>query len=290
MSLVDPSEAGEACVRLVSDPAASGARNMALDEAWLRIYEASEAPPPIILRLYSWEVPTLSLGRFQSHAEALADPHAAGLPVVRRPSGGGAILHGPGELTYAVIAAFRVLGTREPRAAYARIHAAVADALARLGVGAGPRPAGAADEAARDADQDADHDADTGKSSGHDRDPAGAVSSRFFCFNKVTDFDLVSGDRKLVGSAQFRLGKAFLQHGSIPLRAELGLSRATSVSERLGRPVSRTELEGALALAFADHFDGVSDQPSDAVEPAVLAAADRLEREKYATGRWTRIK
>jgi len=87
-------------LRLILDEACPGAVNMARDEALLDAVAARTAPPT--LRCYGWREPTISLGYFQAFAdhEALPPP-AGGLPVVRRMTGGGAILHDL-ELTYAI--------------------------------------------------------------------------------------------------------------------------------------------------------------------------------------------
>src|SRR5262245_39757909 len=84
--------------RLLSTAVASGAANMAMDETLLTsALERGVAS----LRFYRWSVPTLSLGYFQPHSEALADPNLVGVDWVRRPTGGAAILHHL-EITYAL--------------------------------------------------------------------------------------------------------------------------------------------------------------------------------------------
>ena len=68
------------------DPPLSGETNMAIDEALLR-----DATPesPVVLRVYRWEQPTLSLGHFQSWDDCRAVPGLSDLPWVRRKTGGG---------------------------------------------------------------------------------------------------------------------------------------------------------------------------------------------------------
>src|SRR4051812_29350845 len=77
---------------------ADGPTQMAADEVLLEHAAATGRPA---LRFYTWDPPTLSLGYFQPFAGRLADPRLAALPVVRRPTGGGAIVHHH-ELTYAL--------------------------------------------------------------------------------------------------------------------------------------------------------------------------------------------
>ncbi len=85
---------------ILSDPM-PGTRNMAIDSAILAAVERGEAPPT--LRLYSWDPPCLSLGYSQAYSDVdLHQLSANGWDLVRRPTGGRAILH-TDELTYAVI-------------------------------------------------------------------------------------------------------------------------------------------------------------------------------------------
>ncbi len=87
-----PPDATSAEIRLVNDESLDGAINMARDEALLDGVRSGTSPAT--LRLYEWAAPTVSLGYFQPYAqyETLAPP-AGELPVVRRLTGGGAILH-----------------------------------------------------------------------------------------------------------------------------------------------------------------------------------------------------
>src|SRR5438132_12997143 len=84
--------------RLLIDPSSDGAWNMAVDEALL---EAAAATGQATLRFYQWLEPTLSLGYFQSLAERGQHAASRDCPLVRRASGGGAILHDR-ELTYSI--------------------------------------------------------------------------------------------------------------------------------------------------------------------------------------------
>jgi lipoate-protein ligase A len=169
--------------RLLVTPPLAGAENMALDAALLaRARLRREA----VLRVYSWLRPTLSLGRNQRAVGAYSADRARemGVDVVRRPTGGRAVLHWR-EITYSV-AAPELPG--EPlRASYARINRLLLDALRRLGV-----PAALAAPVVRA--------------------PAPGIAP---CFETPVAGELVAGGRKLVGSAQYREAGAFLQHGSI---------------------------------------------------------------------------
>src|SRR5262245_2566735 len=85
--------------RLIIDEPSDGAWNMALDEALL---QAAETDGIATLRFYQWSEPTLSLGYFQSHADRRVHAASASCPLVRRSTGGGAIVHDR-ELTYSIV-------------------------------------------------------------------------------------------------------------------------------------------------------------------------------------------
>jgi lipoate-protein ligase A len=235
--------------RWIRSGALGAAENMALDEALLRA-------EPIVptLRTYTWDPWTLSLGYFQAaDADRLAEARAQGFGVVRRPTGGGAIFHGP-ELTYAVICPLGEPGfPREVEGAYHVVHGFLAVALQELGVAVEMR-----------GDR-------TLRSDG--RNPGD-----FWCFYHSTSFDLVLGDRKLVGSAQRRSGRGFLMHGSIPVAANAMTPRAAAAN------VSGDALEEAIARA-AEAVLRVRMVPGTPTREE-QAAAVRLAAERYARPEW----
>ena len=182
--------------RLIHTPPAGGAWNMAVDEAILEGARAGAVLPT--LRLYAWQPPCLSLGYAQPFSDvALPRLAALGWDVVRRPTGGRAILH-TDELTYSVTGP-----QDEPRLAgsvlesYQRLSAALLEALRQLNLPA--QAAGAHLSAAEGAD------------------PKGPV-----CFEVPSDYEIVVGGKKLIGSAQARRKGGVLQHGALPLHLVLG--------------------------------------------------------------------
>lgn len=224
--------------------------NMALDEALLEAHAEGDAP---VLRLYRWSPPALSLGRFQPAADV---PVPAGAALVRRITGGSAIHHRTDEVTYAVVAPYALFGPRDPRAAYHAVHAAIADALARLGVPLAPRSA-----------------------------PIGRAGLTGMCFANPTDYDLVAGGRKLVGSAQRRRGRAFLQHGSLPVSPDREVPGAVSLTELLGGPAPPAEsIEQAIVDAFQERLGPAVD---DAVRETERRRALGLLERRYASPAWT---
>jgi lipoate-protein ligase A len=213
--------------RLLIDGEASGPWNMGVDEALLA---SAIAGGRSTLRLYRWNGPWLSLGYGQHlGAERLAACGEAGVGVVRRLTGGGAVLHG-GDLTYA-IAAPEALLPPGLRATYQLAGAALRSALSALGIDARPSP-GAAPTPHRGA---------------------------FDCFSEPAGDELCAEGRKLVGSAQRRARGGVLQHGSIrvypdpaPLRAAAGLDAGVATSLReLACEHSRKTLVEACAAAFS---------------------------------------
>jgi lipoate-protein ligase A len=278
--------------RLISGFDLPGAFNMALDEALLESVVRGGEP---VLRFYTWKPATLSLGVNQSVQEIdRAQCTARGFDVVRRITGGRAVLH-QHELTYSVIAR-----NSDPRVSggviesYRKISAALVAGLRALGADVslarpGPEVIEALSKArrVRNADQ-------KGESNG-------AV-----CFDVASGYELNSGGRKLVGSAQARRGGALLQHGSILLdidwdawtwvfayASEQGRARAreklmgrmTSLRQELGRAVSAQEVAGALARSF-EHVMDISLQSGEAT-PDEMDAAKLLAETKYGTSGWT---
>jgi lipoyl(octanoyl) transferase len=169
--------------RLLATPPASGGENMALDEALMdRARETGEC----VLRVYAWATPTISFGRNQTargHYD-LERIRAKGLHIVRRPTGGRAILHHR-EVTYSVTAPVAAAG--DLRASYQRINRLLVVALDSLGVAATPAVASR-------------------------RASAPGIAP---CFDEPSVGELTVGGRKLAGSAQWRHDDALLQHGSI---------------------------------------------------------------------------
>jgi lipoate-protein ligase A len=175
-----------------------------------------------VLSIYSWERPTLSFGRNQ---RALGQYDVAriserGMDVVRRPTGGRAILHHR-EITYSVTAPIR--GTESLRMAYERINLVLIDGLRRLGVDA---------EISRG-----------GRAMKPGSNP---------CFEAPADGEIVSGGRKLVGSAQWRGEAAYLQHGSILVdddQSDLSTLAAGGISEAAVTPPRPATLLALLGRA-----------------------------------------
>jgi lipoate-protein ligase A len=233
--------------RLLLDGPAPAAHNMSVDEALL---EACARPT---LRLYGWAQPALSLGRRQLAADWLLRCARAGVEAVRRPTGGGAVLH-QGDLTYALVAPFATPGVPDGmRECYAFVQEILLEALGRAGIGA--TAAAPTDRAERSE----------------------------LCFARSTGFEIAVATSKLVGSAQRRTGRAWLQHGSVRLRDDRALYRALTGEELPPPAPAMLALDaGRLARTIADTFGG---RLVGGLEPGALtslehalATARRAER------------
>jgi len=247
---------------------------MALDHALaLRLL-----PGEGVVRLYGWDRPTVSFGRNEP-AQGLYTPEAAaraGVALVRRPTGGRAVAHWR-ELTYAVVAPLDAWGGL--REAYVAINRSLAAALGALGVSA---------------------EVATGRSAPLDAGP---------CFGIPAAGEIVVAGRKLVGSAQARLGGALLQHGSILLEDDQsmldGLTRAGVAAGPTGPTGARRTADGvapatlrqvvgdvgidAVTEAVAMSLrDGVGGRWAEgAYRPSEIEAAEQLQAERYARDSWT---
>ncbi|WP_164102914.1 lipoate--protein ligase family protein [Candidatus Laterigemmans baculatus] len=244
--------------RLIVDSPAPGDWNMAVDQALL---EEVDGGGPATLRFYAWDEPTLSLGYFQ-RAEARSEHRESGsAALVRRATGGGAILHDV-ELTYSLCVPIRDRASAEVRTVYDSMHRSITAALADFGVrvqrfadSAAPLPEGP---------------------------PGGAEP--FLCFQRRTDEDLILAGYKIAGSAQRRAAAAVLQHGSVLLSASRLAPQLPGI-----RQLSSANLAfDALASRIAHH----AGQELSAVWNALPLSARARDRaaeivaERFAADSW----
>ncbi len=267
---------------VMDDQPRSGAANMAIDQAIAEACAAGESLPT--LRFYQWKPPAVSLGRHQPYAEVdEAAVAAAGYEIVRRPTGGRAILH-TDEFTYSVAGP-----QGESRLAggvmdsYLNISNALLAGLLRLGVAA--------------------HKAPASVRVGSDVSAA--------CFEVPSAYEITAGGRKLIGSAQSRRAGYVLQHGSLPLygditrlidvlvlepatadalRADLAV-RACTLAQALdvaddSSPVQYAAVCAAMRQGFEETL-ALSFKPSS-LAPGELRRAAALIREQFAAEEWTR--
>ena len=170
-------------LRIVIEPQPqTGAWNMAVDEALL---ESAVHPGTATLRWYQWSEPTVSLGYFQRSAEFDQDQILGKLPVVRRLTGGGAILHDD-ELTYSISLPASQTLFSQPQELYDIVHGAICHALRNLGF-----PVIARGKTVKQTDEP------------------------LLCFQRQDAHDVVLNCRKVLGSAQRRRHGAIMEHGSL---------------------------------------------------------------------------
>ena len=249
-----------------------GAANLALDELLLRRVSGASAATETYLRFYGWTTPTLSLGRAQQASRVVDFGYCRrhGIAVARRPSGGKAVLH-QREVTYALISNDRSLFPAwSIEESYRNISRALQQGLELLGIATTL----------------------AGSGSGQRRNPR--VSRNHACFASTFHHEILSAGKKLVGSAQRRTLRGFLQHGSILLDFDLRLlqgallghtpsdltSNIATLKSCLGKPPDFA----AVVSCLLEGFRQVLRVP---VEPQPLNPAIRSEAE--ALGRTLRV-
>ncbi|MEZ5989917.1 MAG: lipoate--protein ligase family protein [Planctomycetota bacterium] len=226
---------------MLVDPPAAGDWNLAVDEALL------EDTARLWLRFYAWDPPTISLGYFQAAADFAGEAR----PLVRRPTGGGAILHAD-ELTYCLAVGEDLLPPGP--GSYGLVNRALAAALAELGVDVSPpRP--------------------------------GPRSGSPWCFADPVGIDLVDRHgRKVVGSAQRRRLGRVLCHGSLLLGRvddgpQIGALRELGLR---GEDRLPEVLAGRIAAALGRGW-----RRADGLPGEVAARARAIRAERYADPAWT---
>lgn len=266
--------------RLLYTPPSTGAWNMAVDESILEHIHRRESQPT--LRLYSWNPPCLSLGHAQSFKDVdIERLHSHGWEVVRRLTGGRAILH-TDELTYSVTGR-----AEEPVLAggilesYSRLAQALLFAIKDLGLPVEMKEHAPAGEPA-------------------------TLNLNPVCFEVPSTYEITVDGKKLIGSAQARKKEGMLQHGSLPLIGDLTricdalvfesesargmakerlLARATSVESVIS---VKTDW-GRAAQAFVKGFEaelGIQFERGK-MSRSEIQRADELVKEKYAHASWT---
>jgi len=249
---------------------------MAVDEALLLSVAAEQTLPTV--RFYAWTPPCLSLG----YAQPLSDVDLAQLAsrqwgLVRRPTGGRAILH-TDELTYSVVAPMS-----EPR-----VRGGVVESYRRLSAGLvrGLDLMGLAAQADREYALPG-------------RDAKGAV-----CFETPSNYEITVGEKKLLGSAQTRKQGVVLQHGALPLSGDIAricdvlrfdsdderrqarerVSRRATTLSTCCEAVTWEQAAEALARGFTEMLNVTLERVELTSAQAEMAA--RLRAEKYASAEW----
>jgi lipoate-protein ligase A len=226
-----------------------GPTNMALDEIlWI---EAARGGP--FVRLYEWaDRPALSLGYFQSADDVRNDPRLRDLPLVRRLTGGGAIVHDR-EITYSLALPARL--APPTNWLYDRVHRSIAESLV-----------------ARDLPAT------------ESRDAALQDASDRLCFLRADRFAVCVRGVKVLGSAQRRRPEAVLMHGSLILASSPAAPEVLGLCEILGSDCDVRSMRTSLRSAISAALD-LALQPIELPADLRLRSA-ALADSKYRTAEW----
>jgi lipoate-protein ligase A len=216
-------------------------------------------------RFYQWSEPTLSLGYFQKYVPVPFSSQFAGLPVVRRLTGGGAIVH-DAELTYSfVVPQGHPLAARR-ELLYDAVHRSLIETLAGFGVAAAlcqPSKKG---------------DCPDFRVSENGTVPFSA-DEPFLCFQRRAPGDVLVGATKIAGSAQRRRRGAVLQHGSVLLRRSPAAPELPGLEDIAGVALSAAQLSAAWLATLAGRLP-------IAPQPGLLTEAERRRAAKLVEGRY----
>jgi lipoate-protein ligase A len=245
-----------------------GPLNMAVDEF---LFFSLGPEPQTHVRFYQWERPTVSLG-YSQVAEKVIDLDSCrrqGIDVVRRTTGGKLVLHHQ-EVTYSICSSDVEVFSSTLTESYRLISCALISGLKEMGLSA--RLAGPA--------------------------PSFYGQGNLPCFSYPARDEIEINGKKIIGSAQKRVGPKFLQHGSILLENEeellrqvlapsekIGQLKMVSLSEALGRTVSFDWAVERLIRGIASFFR-ITFKPK-ILTPEELEVIEDIQRTKYGTEEWT---
>lgn len=257
--------------RLIDSGPLDGPSNMAVDEALLNSFASGQSEP--IVRFYGWSPPAFSLGRFQDVSQVLHVDRcvAAGIPVVRRITGGGCLYHAE-EVTYSIICRPEHLaGAGGVKESFRVMCGFLLSTYRKLGLASDF----AVDAAVR---------------------PDRLGERTLLCCAGTEEYDILISGRKLGGNAQRRTRGLIFQHGSLPLRPGMVdilpllrcpesavRARCTTLAEE-GVTVTPDSLKRMLVAAFAENL-------RIDFRPATLTAREQeavtmLQDSKYLASRW----
>ena len=275
--------------RLIKDSYHSGFMNMAIDEAIMIAHREGLVPPTI--RFYQWSPPAVSLGYFQDlEKEINIDTcQGMGIDIVRRPTGGKAVLHDK-ELTYSfIIREDHPLVNDSILETYKKISGGIIRGLSYLGIKAVLVPLREKLNNALSSNEN--------KSEIHHSD------IKSICFSVPSQYEVQVEGKKIVGSAQVRKKEIVLQHGSLLIELEKDKLfsvfnfpsaqireknkirfKATSLEEILKKKINFSELSEILSRGFEEEFE-IKLTEGKLTEKEEKISKDLLEN-KYSTYEW----
>jgi lipoate-protein ligase A len=238
--------------RLIVDEPHDGAWNMAVDEALA--HQAGESGVPV-LRLYQWAEPTLSLGYFQAYSDREAHVTSRECTVVRRSSGGGALIHDR-EWTYSLAIPRREFDSPLGNELYQIVHGTLTQCLQNQGVSIAPWGQPALEER----------------------------ESEFLCFRRRTPHDLILDGHKVVGSAQRKRRHVVMQHGGVLLAQSACAPELPGIAE-LAKPVDEERL-------LYEWIDALTNKLSwrirhSETNDAEKELANHLRNSRFSSKEWT---
>jgi len=275
--------------RLIKDSYHTGFMNMAIDEAIMIAHREGLAPPTI--RFYQWSPPAVSLGYFQDLKKEI-DVDACknlGIDIVRRPTGGKAVLHDK-ELTYSfIIKENHPLVNNSILETYKKISGGMIRGLSYLGITAELVPL-----------REKSKGGSLTKGEESEIHHSGFKS---ICFSVPSQYEVQVEAKKIVGSAQVRKREIVLQHGSLLIELEKDKLfsvfnfpsvqirerlktrfNATSLEEILKRKINFSELSEILPRGFEEEFE------VRLVEGKLTEQEEKISKEllenKYSTYEW----
>ena len=250
--------------RVIFDSPGGGAWNMAVDQALLM---SAEQDGIVTLRLYAWDKPTLSLGYFQKYDDRQLHAASLACPVVRRRSGGGAILHDR-ELTYSLAIPSSHRWSKETSELYDLVHRVVIELLAEDGI-----------------ESQLFKDAVSLQSEASGDLEVVIDPIAFLCFQRRSDGDLVSGKVKVLGSAQRRLKHSLLQHGSLLFQKSKFAPELPGLLELSGKQLQFEGFSRRLSKALGGSL-GFEFSPAR-LTANEMASAEEIEKSVFGSDGWT---
>ncbi len=251
------------------DPPQLGSWNMAMDQAML---EYASATQQVLLRIYQWSKPTISLGYFQAY-EAFAEyPELQSLDCVRRLTGGGAILHDR-ELTYSIAAPGDLHRKGHSEELYRAVHRSVIEWLREIGF-----PANLWEE------------------SNHQTARAYTGRDSFWCFERRSEVDIVIDGRKVLGSAQRRNSMGLLQHGSLLIEASSWAPHLEGLDLRQREDFQENRESDLTASRFGEAIQKALDNCLECrwtigkADEFVCERTKAIAAERFSTFGWTQSK
>ena len=245
-----------------------GSWNMAVDEY---MFQSLGEEPTTYLRFYQWKKPTVSIG-YSQKAEKVIDLdfcRKSGIDIVRRITGGKLVLHHK-EVTYTVCSSDADIFSRKLMDSYKLISEALNRGLQRMGI----------------------------ESHLAKETPSEYVRGVLPCFSHPARDEIEMEGKKIIGSAQKRTGKKFIQHGSIPLEKDEELLKSASLLDQKESIVKMTSLSEALGRKVdfdwaVEHFIfGMSDYFGVRLNPRVFSTTEQvairnIQKERYDNPDWT---